>query len=310
MSKNVKLNQFLVELKKNRTKFIMLIPGVLFFVVLAYLPMMGIIVAFKRYTYEGGFFGSPWVGLENFKFFLITDQIVTVTRNTVLYNIVFLIVNNTLEISIAIILSELFGKYFKKITQSIMFLPYFISWVVVGAFIYNIFNYEFGVLNTFLKSIDMLPVDIYANESIWKYIIIAFNAWKIVGYGTVIYLAAIMGIDLQIYEAAEIDGANIFQKIRHITIPSLIPTMIILVLLSIGNIMRGDFAMFYQIVGNNSLVLGQTDVIDTFVVRSLMDMQEFGMSAAAGLYQSVFGFILIMVVNWVIRKYDKDYSLF
>lgn len=306
----IKLIEIFKEVKKNKTKFIMLLPAILFFIVLAYLPMIGVIVAFKKYTYEGGFFGSPWIGLENFKFFLITNQIFTVTRNTILYNLAFLVINNFLEIVIAIILSEIFGKYIKRFMQSVMFLPYFISWVVVGAFIYNIFNYEFGALNTLLQNIGLERMDVYSNEGIWKYIIVVFSAWKIVGYGTVIYLAAIMGIDSQIYEAADIDGANIYHKVKHITLPSLIPTIIILVLLSIGNIMRGDFAMFYQIVGNNSLVLEQTDVIDTFVVRSLLDMQEFGMSAAAGLYQSVFGFALIMTVNWLIRKYDKDYSLF
>lgn len=305
-SKNGVLN----ELSKNRVKFLMLTPAVLFYIVLAYIPMLGMVLAFKSYTYDGGFFGSPWVGLNNFKFLFSSGQIFTVTRNTILYNMAFIIINNFLEILMAIILSEIAGKFFKKVTQSIMFLPYFISWVVVGAFIFNLFNYEYGALNTFLKSINLAPVDVYSNGGIWKYIIVAFSAWKTVGYGTVVYLASIMGIDAEMFEAADIDGANIFHKIMKITLPCLKPTMVVLVLLSLGNIMRGDFAMFYQIVGNNSMVLPQTDVIDTFVVRSLMDMQEFGMSSAAGLYQSIFGFFLIMTVNWVIKRIDKDYALF
>jgi putative aldouronate transport system permease protein len=301
---------FFHELSKHRIKFLMLTPAIFYFVIFAYLPMVGLIIAFKNFTYSGGIFSSPWVGLANFKFFFVTGQALNVTKNTILYNLAFITVNNTLQILCAILITELAGKYFKKISQSVMFLPYFISWVVVGAFIYNIFNYEFGALNTFLKMVHMHPVNVYTNPSIWKYILVSVSAWKWVGYGTVLYLAAIVSIDSQIYEAAEIDGANIFQRIRYITLPSLVPTMIILVLLAVGNIMRGDFQMFYQVVGNNGLVLNATDVIDTFVVRSLMDMQEFGMAAAVGFYQSVLGFFIIMSVNFIIKKKNSDYSLF
>lgn len=306
----VKTDGFFHELGKHRVKFLMLTPAILYFMIFAYLPMAGLVIAFKNFTYTGGIFRSPWVGLANFKFFFVTGQAFNVTKNTILYNLAFIIVNNTLQILCAILITELAGKYFKKISQSVMFLPYFISWVVVGAFIYNIFNYEFGALNTFLKSLQMQPVNVYTNPSIWKYILVAVSSWKWVGYGTVLYLAAIVSMDAEIYEAAEIDGANIFQRIRYITLPSLVPTMIILVLLAVGNIMRGDFQMFYQVVGNNGLVLNATDVIDTYVVRSLMDMQEFGMAAAVGLYQSVLGFFIIMIVNFIIKKKNPDYSLF
>jgi putative aldouronate transport system permease protein len=306
----VKKDGFLHELSKQRIKFLMLTPALLFSIIFAYLPMAGLVIAFKNFTYNGGIFGSPWVGLSNFKFFFVTGQAFNVTKNTILYNLAFIIINNSLQILCAIIISELAGKYFKKISQSVMFLPYFISWVVVGAFIYNIFNYEFGALNTFLKSLQMHPVNVYTNPSVWKYILVSVSAWKWVGYGTVLYLAAIVSIDTEIYQAADIDGANIFQKIRYITIPSLVPTMIILLLLAIGNIMRGDFQMFYQVVGNNGLVLNATDVIDTFVVRSLTDMQEFGMAAAVGLYQSVLGFLIIITINHIIKKNNRDYSLF
>jgi len=298
------------ELSKHRVKFLMLLPAVIFYIVFAYIPMGGLVVAFKNFTYSGGIFHSPWVGLNNFKFFFLTGHAFNVTKNTILYNLAFIAINNTLQILCAIIITELTGKYFKKISQSVMFLPYFISWVVVGAFIYNIFNYEFGALNTFLKLVRMRPVNVYVNPSVWKYILVSVSAWKWAGYGTVLYLAAIVGIDAQIYEAAEIDGAGVFQKIRYITMPCLVPTMIILVLLAIGNIMRGDFQMFYQVVGNNGLVLNATDVIDTFVVRSLMDMQEFGMAAVVGLYQSALGFFIIMIVNFAIKKKHPDHSLF
>lgn len=272
--------------------------------------MAGIVLAFKKFTYSGGIFGSPWVGFENFNFFFLSGTAFNVTRNTILYNIAFLIINNCLQIFTAILLSEIAGKYFKKLTQSVMFLPYFISWVVVGAFVYNLFNFEFGAINTLLKSLQMEPLDVYSNPSAWVYILIAFSAWKWVGYGTVLYLASIVSIDTEMFEAADIDGANIVQKIIYITLPSITPTIVVLLLLSIGNIMKGDFQMFYQIVGNNGLVLDATDVIDTFVVRSLLQTQEFGMTAAAGFYQSVFSFFIIIGANSLIKKINSDYALF
>lgn len=305
-----KKNGILYELNKNKVKFLMIMPAVLYFFIMCYVPMTGIVLAFKNYTYTGGIFKSPWVGFNNFKFFFNSGKAFLVTKNTILYNIAFLIINNFLQITVAIILSELAGKYFKKISQSLMFLPYFISWVVVGAFIYNLFNYEFGAVNTLLNSMGMEPIDVYSNPSAWKYILVAVSAWKWVGYGSVLYLAAILGIDSEIYEAADIDGANIFKKIWHITLPSLKPTVIILLLLSLGNIMKGDFQMFYQVVGNNGLVLDATDVIDTYVVRSLMDLQEFGMTAAAGLYQSVLSLFIILGANKLIKIIDNDYALF
>lgn len=301
---------FLYELKKHKIKFLMVLPAIIYFFVMCYVPMAGIVLAFKRFTYEGGIFGSPWVGFENFNFFILSGQMFNVTRNTILYNIAFLIINNTLQIFCAILLTEIAGKYFKKLSQSIMFLPYFISWVVVGTFVYSLFNYEFGAVNTLLKSVGMEGIDVYSNPTAFIFIIIAFCSWKTVGYGTVLYLAAIMGIDAEMYEAADIDGANVFQKIFKITIPSIVPTIIVLLLISIGNIMKGDFQMFYQIVGNNAMVLDATDVIDTFVVRSLLQTQEFGMTAAAGFYQSVMSLVIILVANFCIKKMDSDYALF
>lgn len=301
---------FLPELRKNKVKFAMLLPAVLFFFVMCYLPMVGIIIAFKQYNYAGGIFGSPWIGFENFRFFIESGQLFHVTKNTILYNAAFITINNLLEIVIAILLAEMAGKWLRKWLQSAIFLPYFISWVVVGAFVYNFFNFEFGSVNTLLRSLNITPIDVYSNPTAWVYILIFFSAWKTVGYGTVFYLAAIMNIDHETYEAAEIDGANIFQRIRHITIPALVPTVIILLLLAVGNIVRGDFQMFYQIVGDNGLVFNATDVIDTFVVRSLLNIQEFGMSSAAGVYQSVLSFIIIISVNAIVRKVEKDYALF
>jgi putative aldouronate transport system permease protein len=191
-----------------------------------------------------------------------------------------------------------------------MFLPYFISWVVVGAIAYNLFNYDYGTINVLLNAIGLESIDIYNTAAYWPVILVVVSAWKTLGYGTIMYLAAITSIDTEMYEAAEIDGANVFQRIRKITIPNLYPTLIILVLLAIGNIFRGDFGMFYNLVGNNGLLFSSTDVIDTFVFRMLTTSNEIGMSAAAGFYQSILGFATIMLANYAVRKYDKDRALF
>ncbi|MBR5969621.1 MAG: sugar ABC transporter permease [Lachnospiraceae bacterium] len=298
------------DLKKNRTKWFMLLPAAIVVILMCYIPMSGIVLAFKEFNYHDGIFGSPWAGLQNFLFFFKSGKAWAVTRNTILYNIAFLTVNTVMQITVAIVLSEITRKRFKKVTQSLMFLPYFISWVVVGAFIYNLFNYEFGAINTFLKQIGAGAVDVYSNPKAWIPILILVSLFKNLGYGTVMYLASVINIDPQLYEAADVDGATIWQKIRHITLPGIRPTMIILILLSIGTIMKGDFQMFWQVTGNNPMTLGTTDVIDTYVTRSLMYLQEFGMTSAAGLYQSVFSFILILLANYAVKKVEPDYTLF
>lgn len=295
---------------KQRTLLLMLTPAVLFFLLFAYVPMAGIVLAFKQFNYTGGVFGSPWNGLDNFRFFFESGNAWMVTRNTALYNIAFIIVNNVLQIAAAILLFEAVGKWFRKISQTVMFLPYFISWVVVGAIAYNLFNYDVGTLNSILTAVGLEPVDVYNTPAYWPYILVLVSAWKTLGYGSVMYLAAIIGIDKEMYEAAEIDGANIFQRIYRITIPNLFPTIIILVLLAIGNIFRGDFGMFYNMVGTNGLLFSYTDVIDTFVFRTLTTSNEVGLSAAVGFYQSVLGFATILLANYAVRKYDKDHALF
>lgn len=306
----VKKRGFLYKVKQNKTLLFMLLPAVLYFFIFSYLPMTGVIVAFKRFNYRDGIFGSPWAGLSNFKFFFTSGQAFTVTRNTILYNLAFIAINTIMQITIAVFISEIKGKFFKKTAQSVMFLPYFISWVIVGVMVYNIFNFEHGMLNSTLSIFGIHAVDVYSKPIAWIFILIIFNAWKNVGYGTVLYLAAIMGVDTEIYEAAEVDGANIFQRIFKITIPCLKPTMIILILLAVGNIFRGDFQMFYQLVGNNGPLFNATDVIDTFTFRSLLQTNQPGMAAAAGFYQSVFCFITILIVNYFVKKHDEDYALF
>jgi putative aldouronate transport system permease protein len=285
-------------------------PAILTVLVFSYIPTAGIVLAFKNYRYDLGIFGSAWAGLNNFKYFFNSGTGLRVTQNTILYNLINLATSQLLAMIIAIIISEMKGKYFKKISQSIMFLPYFISWIIVGAFVYNIFNFETGSLNSILKLFHLNPINMYNIPVAWIFVIVFFNSWKWVGYNSIIYIAAIASIDTESYEAADIDGANIFQKIKSITIPGIIPTIIIILLLNLGRIMRGDFQMFYQIVGNNGQLFNATDVIDTFVFRSLINGGDIGMTAAATFYQSILCFLIIVGVNKIVKIVDADYSLF
>ncbi|MGI6652819.1 MAG: ABC transporter permease [Christensenellales bacterium] len=294
-----------------RTLLLMLAPALILVIIFSYIPMYGVVVAFKQFNYADGIMGSPWAGFKNFEFFFKSGQWWPVTRNTMLYSAVFLVVNTFLQLLFALVLSELTSMWFKKTSQTLMLLPYFISWVVVGAMSYNLFNYERGAVNSLLIGLGFDRVDIYGLPHIWPFLLVIFSAWKGVGYNTVVYLAAITGLDQQIMEAAEIDGANIFQRIRHVTLPSIAPTIIILFLLHIGNLFRGDFGMFYNLVGlNNGRLFATTDIIDMYVFRSLFTSGGMERGAAAGLYQSLLCFITIMTANFLVRKYDKDYALF
>jgi putative aldouronate transport system permease protein len=301
---------FLHDLVVNRIKWLMLLPSIIVVIVMCYIPMGGIVLAFKNYNYHDGIFGSPWVGFDNFKFFFMSGKIWSITKNTIFYNILFLVIGTLLAIACAIMLAEMTHIIFKRVSQSFMFLPYFISWVVVGAIVYNLFNYEFGAVNTLLKSLGREPLDIYSNQEAWIPILVAANVFKTLGYSTTMYLASIMNIDDQLYEAAGLDGASMWQKIWHITLPAIKPTIVILFLLAIGTIMKGDFQMFWQVTGNNPMVYEVTDVIDTYVTRCMLSMQEYGMTSAVGFYQSVFSFILIIIANTIVKKVEPDYSLF
>lgn len=301
---------FFKKVYRYRQFLIMLAPAVIYTLIFAYYPMTGIVLAFKKYTYAGGIWGSAWNGFKNFDFFFKSGQALLVTKNTVLYNIVFIAVNTIMQIAVAIFLTEIHNKHYRKITQSLMFLPYFISWVIVGVMAFNIFSSDYGFMNRMITSAGGKKISFYTKPEYWPFILVFFNVWKNIGYGSVMYLAAIMGIDTSVYEAAAIDGANVWQRIRKITIPMIMPTTIILLLLSVGGIFKGNFDLFYNLVGNNGLLYNKTDVIDTLTFRALISSQDFGMSAAIGLYQSVLCFITIVLVNWLVSKYDKDYTLF
>lgn len=298
------------DLMKHKVLLLMIMPVLLFFALFSYVPMVGIYYAFTKFDFNKGLLHSPFVGFENFKFLYKSGILFKMTKNTILYNVAFIFIGHFLKMTMAIMLSQIPGKLFRKTSQSIMFLPHFISWVLVGAMVYQLFNTDHGFLNSVLKAFGFEPYSFYNQVAPWKYILVLADIWKGVGFGTVVYLAALLGINEEYYEAARIDGASIYQQIRYITIPLLMPTFVLLILFSLGHIMKGQFDMFFQIVGNNGILYDSTIIIDTYVYRTLTVNFDIGMGTAAGLYQSFFGFVLIMTVNYIIRKTRDDYALF
>ena len=304
------MKRFLQKCTNYRYLLLMLLPCMLFVIVFNYIPMAGVVLAFKNYSYKDGIFGSAWAGWNNFKFLFLTDKIWTLTRNTLLYNLAFIIVELILEIGVAVLMNELSCRWFKKTFQSFMFLPHFISWVVAVAVVQVLFSYEYGLVNEIAVLMGLEKLNVSTNPDIWPALLIMLHAWKKVGYGSIVYMAAITSIDPALYEAAAMDGANIWQRIFRITIPQLVPTAIIMFLLSAGQIFRGDFGMFYQLVGNNGVLLKPTDILDMYIYRALSGSTNLGMTAAAGLYQSALCFVTILLFNQVIRWIQPDYSLF
>jgi putative aldouronate transport system permease protein len=289
----------------------MCLPAIAFFIVFAYLPMPGLYLAFINYNYSDGIFKSPFVAFDNFRFLVMNGDLWRLSFNTVAYNLVFIILGNVLQILVAILLNEIRKKWFKKVTQTIMFLPHFISAVLIGLIAYNILSYDYGYLNGVLQSLGMEPVKTYSNPNIWPFIIVLTFLWQSTGYGSIVYFAAIMGLDNEIIEASEIDGANAFQRIIYIILPWLKPTFIILMLFSLGGILKGNFGLFFNLVGaNNTALYATTDIIETYVFRSLMTNFNFSIGSAVSLYQSVFGFIIVITVNWLVRKASPENSLF
>ena len=297
--------------KINRTLMLMCLPAIIFFIVFNYCPLPGVWIAFTNYNFRDGIFGSPFCGLDNFKFLINSGELWLLTRNTILYNLAFIVLGNIFQIVIALMLNEIRNKWFKKVSQTVMFLPYFISVVLIGAIAFNILNFDTGALNTLIRETGGDPIQIYSKAGIWPFIIFFCQMWQQTGYGSVVYFAAICGIDSSMIEAAEVDGATSWQRIRHIILPSLKGTFIILLLFALGGIMRGNFGLFWNLTGGvNSQLFETTDIIETFVYRTMTTQNNFSTSSAVGLYQSIFGFVLVMISNLVVKKIDPDYALF
>ena len=298
------------QLADSKVLLLMCVPAIIFFIVFNYAPLPGTWIAFTNFNYRDGIFGSPFVGLKNFEFLLKSGQLWQLTRNTILYNLAFIVLGNLLQIAIAVMLNEIRSVFFKKISQAAMFLPFFISSVLVGVIAFNLLNYDTGALNALIKQTGGDPIKIYSTAGAWPLIIITVHLWQSTGYGSIVYFAAIMGIDRSLYEAATVDGASAWQRIRYVPLPSLKPTFIILVLFSLGGIMHGNFGLFWNLVGNNAALFATTDIIETSVYRMVLSQNNFTTSTAVGLYQSLFGFALVMTVNWIVRRINNDYALF
>ena len=301
---------FLEKVVRNRVLLFMCLPAVIFFFMFNYMPLPGIYVAFVKYNYRDGIFGSKFIGLDNFKFLATSGQLWTLTKNTILYNLAFIILGNMLAVFVAILLNEMQSKWFKKVSQTILFLPYFISQVLVGLLVFNLLNYDTGFVNGILSSLGMERWQPYSDPNVLPVLMVVIYLWQQTGYNSVVYFASIMGIDGEMMEAAKVDGANGFQRIRYIILPSLKPTIVILLLFALGGIVKGNFGLFYNIVGSNPILYPTTDIIETFVYRSTVQSFNFSTASAVGFYQSVVGFVIVMTVNYIVKKIEPDYSLF
>ncbi len=295
---------------KSGPLFLIALPGILYLLVNNYIPMFGVFIAFKDFNYVDGIFFSPWNGLKNFEYLFKRDAW-TIIRNTLLYNLSFIVIGTVAAVFVAILMTELGKSIRVRFLQSSLLLPNLLSWVVIGFIGFAFLNSDTGFINnTVLESLGADPVAWYSSPKFWPAILIFVYLWKMVGYSSIIYMASIAGIDKSVFEAAKIDGATKLQQILKITIPMLKPTVMVLTLMAVGRIFYSDFGLFYQVPMNSGMLYDVTQTIDTYVYHSLMKLNDIGMSAAAGLYQSVVGFVLVVTVNGVVRKLDKENALF
>jgi putative aldouronate transport system permease protein len=299
-----------MDIRKNGTSYLLVLPAMVYTFIFGYMTYPYMIIAFQRFNYTKGIFNSEWVGLQNFEFFFRSYKAVTVTFNTIFLNLLFIAFGTLTALVIALVLNELRKKLFVKISQSVMLFPHFISWIVVSYVLYAFFSMDMGLINKLLNMLGIASVNWYTEPEVWPAILTAMNVWKGAGMSAVIYLATITGIDETLYEAAEIDGANRWQMCLRITLPLMMPTVIILTLLSIGKIMYGDFGMIYALIGDNGTLYSTTDIIDTYVFRSLRQIGDPSEAMAVGLFQSVIGFILVFGTNAITRKFFRDGALY
>lgn len=308
------------EVKKGKKKnvlkeywplYLMMLPALLYLLINNYIPMAGMVIAFKKLNFAKGIWASPWAGLKNFKFLFASKDAWIITRNTLLYNVAFILVNMVVGIAIAILITEVRNTKLKKIYQSTILLPFLMSMVILSYIVYALLSAENGLVNnSILPLFHIDPIQWYQKPKYWPAVLIIANCWKGVGYGCLIYIASLIGIDPSFYEAARLDGASKWQEITKITLPSLVPTIITLLLLSIGRIFYSDFGLFYQVPMNSGVLFPTTNVIDTYVYRALIEQGNISMSSAAGVYQSLVGFCVVMLSNWIVRRVDKDQALF
>jgi len=289
----------------------MMLPGLLYLLINNYLPMAGLVIAFKDLNFRKGILGSDWIGLKNFTYLFSTSDALLITKNTLLYNVVFIALNNLLSIGVAILLSDMKSQRLAKFFKSSLLLPYLISIIIISYLANAFLNAELGFINkSILPLFGAEGLQWYSTPHLWPPILIFVNAWKNIGYLCILYLSSILGIDKEYYEAASLEGASKWKQIRHITLPLLSPTITMMVLLMIGKIFYADFGLFYHVPMNSGALYSTTNVIDTYVYRALMKMGDVGMSSAAGLYQSLVGFALVLTSNLIVRKFSPENAIF
>lgn len=298
------------RLKRYFPIYIMALPGLIYLFINNFLPLPGLVLAFKKYSAKKGIYGSDFVGFENFKYLFGTKDAFVITRNTIVYNLVFIVINTFMAVFVAILLADMTSRL-KKAYQCLILLPYMISMVIVSYLVFGFLSSDNGFLNnTVLPLLGKDPVAWYMEKKYWPFILTFVNAWKVVGYNCIIYMSTILGIDKGIYESASIDGAGKWMQIRKITIPLLRPTIIMMTLLAVGRIFYSDFGLFYQVPQNQGALFQVTNTIDTYVYRGLLELGNMSMSAAAGLYQSIIGFVLILGANLLVKKIEPESALF
>ncbi len=297
------------ELRKNAGLYLMTVPAVIWIAIFCYYPMYGILIAFKDFSFKKGIWGSPWAGLENFKFLFNYKGIGRVFGNTIFLNILFIASTTILSIVLALVFVEIKNKAYKKIVQTIAIFPHFVSWTVAAMFLSGIIGSS-GILTKWIVDGGGADPKFYGTPGWWPLILVLLRIWQGAGYGTIVYVAAITGFDQEMYEAARVDGATRLQQITKLTLPLLKTTAIMLTIMSVGKIFNGDFGMIYALVGDNAALYSTTDVIDTFVYRALRQLNNLGMSTATSLFQSIVGLMLVFASNWVAKKIDPDSAIF
>lgn len=313
MSKSAKVSSGTAQarIRHNIPLYLMFLPGAIYLLINNYIPMAGLVIAFKQVNWNKGILKSPWVGFSNFEYLFKTKEAWNITRNTLGYNIIFIILGTVIAIAVAILLNEITSMMLKKTYQTVILLPYLISMVVVSYLVYAMLSSENGFVNlSILRPLGKQEISWYTESKYWPAILIIIYIWKTFGYNCILYYATLVGIDRGYYEAAVIDGASRWQQIRHITLPDLVPTIITLTLMSIGKIFYSDFGLFYQVPMDSGPLYDVTNTIDTYVYRGLIRQNNVGMSSAAGFYQSIIGFVLVLLANYAVRRISKENALF
>ncbi len=306
---------FFHDIAKNKFSYLIALPAIIYVFIFSYMAYPYMLIAFQRYNYRntsifGIIFKGDWVGFDNFKFFFLSQNAFRVTWNTIYLNMMFIITGTAMSVLLAVLLNELRCKWFVKTTQSVMLFPSYISWIMVSYILISLFSTQYGMVNHVLKAVGAAPVNWYTNPDVWPAILVIMRIWKGAGMNAIIFLAAITGIDSSVYEAAAIDGAGRFQMVKRITMPLIMPTVAILTLLSLGKIMYGDFGMIYALVGDNGTLYKTTDIIDTYIFRSMRQVGDMSQSTAIGLFQSGIGFLMVYGSNWLAKKFYPEGALY